>query len=303
MIEEMESEGKTVAEAVDNALKQWGLPREQVEVQILQEASSGILGFGAKPARVKVTRKHWGTPTQPTGRPAAAPRGVRERPGPASRNSGGRPPRQARPEPRREPHSHAPAPAARAPQHPPTPPRPRPEPAPLAVQHSEHSERSAAPAQPVDPVKACAASEEILKELLGLMLFTDANVASKWDPEQERVKTNVRTAEADRLIGLEGKVLESLQFLMTLMVSRRVGTPVAVQVDTNDYWQKKENEILSQVLKGVETVRNTGKPFRMQPMEPPLRRLVHKSLANHPDIMTSSEGDGLWRKVVLRLRG
>lgn len=293
MIEEMESEGKTVAEAVESALKQWGLPREQVEVQILQEASSGILGFGAKPARVKVTRKHWGTPTQPAERPPV--RGGRERSGPKS--SGGRPPRQGRPEPRREPHHHAPAPAARAPQPAQTTHRPRPEPAPQAAMRLER-----APAPPTDPTKACAAAEEVLKELLGLMQFTDAGITTRWDPEQERVKTNVRTSESDRLIGVEGKVLESLQFLMTLMVSRRVGSPVAVQVDTNDYWQKKENEILSQVLKGVETVRNTGKPFRMPPMEPPMRRLVHKSLANHADIMTSSEGDGPWRKVVLRPR-
>jgi len=124
----------------------------------------------------------------------------------------------------------------------------------------------------VDPAKACAATEEILKELLGLMLFVDANVAARWDPEQERVKTNVRTDEAERLIGQDGMVLEALQFLMTLMVSRRLGSPVAVQVDTNDYWQKKENEILSQALKGIENVRNTGKPFRLQPMEAPMRR-------------------------------
>ncbi len=41
--------------------------------------------------------------------------------------------------------------------------------------------------------------------------------------------------------------------------ARRLGAPVAVQVDTNDYWQKKENEILSQALKGIEAVRNTGR--------------------------------------------
>ena len=265
MIEEMESEGKSVSEAVEKALKELGVPREQVEVQILQEASSGILGFGSKPARVKVTRKHWGTPTKGP-----------ERPAPAGRSGHGG----------HERHGASRGPSA----------RPRPEAAPRA------EERREAPAVPVDPDKACAASEELLKELLGLMLFSDAAVAAKWDPEQERVKTNVRVSEADRLIGTEGKVLESLQFLMTLMVSRRVGTPVAVQVDTNDYWQKKENEILSLVLKGVEAVRSTGKPFRMQPMEPPLRRLVHKTLANHADIMTSSEGDGPWRKVVLRPR-
>ncbi|MBI5239528.1 MAG: Jag N-terminal domain-containing protein [Elusimicrobia bacterium] len=295
MIEEMESEGKTVAEAVESALKQLGVPREQVEVQILQEASSGILGFGAKPARVKVTRKHWGTPTRQPERPSG--RGGHGRHGSSSRGPSGRPPRQSRPEPRRESRPARPSPQslpARGEQPAPSgTARPAAPPAPRADER---------PAVPVDPAKACAASEEVLKELLGLMLFPDAAVAAKWDPEQERVKTNVRTAEADRLIGPDGKVLESLQFLMTLMVSRRVGTPVAVQVDTNDYWQKKENDILSQVLKGVEIVRTTGKPFRMQPMEPPLRRLVHKSLANHADIMTSSEGDGPWRKVVLRPR-
>ena len=300
MIDEMESEGKTVAEAVESALKEWSLPREQVEVQILQEASSGILGFGAKPARIKVTRKHWGTPTPPVEK--SATRSSRERPGSTSRNSDDRPPRQNRPDPRREPRAHAPAPAARAPQRAQTTPRTAAQPLPARREQPTPSVTTLASTPPVDPAKACAAAEGILKELLGLMYFTDAGITTRWDPEQERVKTNIRTAESDRIIGIEGKVLESLQFLMTLMVSRRVGSPVAVQVDTNDYWQKKENEILSQVLKGVESVRNTGKPFRMQPMEPPMRRLVHQSLANHPDIMTSSEGDGPWSKVVLRPR-
>ena len=88
--------------------------------------------------------------------------------------------------------------------------------------------------------------------------------------------------------------------LAVLNIDVTISASVAVQVDTNDYWQKKENEILSQVLKGVETVRNTGKPFRLQPMDAPMRRLIHKSLADHPDIMTTSEGDGVWRKIVLR---
>jgi len=114
MTEELESEGKTVAEAVDSALKQLGLPREQVEVQILQEASSGILGFGAKPARVKITRKLWGTPTPSHDKPApaadarrGAPRrrsaGLREAAGASRRPPGAgrrvRPGRRAAPSP------------------------------------------------------------------------------------------------------------------------------------------------------------------------------------------------------------
>lgn len=271
--QEMESEGKTVAEAVENALKKMGLHRDQVEVRILQEAAGGILGFGAKPARVSIMRKHWG--------------------GAPSKSSEPRSTRAARPT-RRPARSEAP----RERKHPST--TPKASPTPQEAKSTVETPRP--PSPPPDPTQACAATEEILKELLVLMLFTDASVSAKWDGEQERVKTNVRTAESERLIGPGGKTLEAFQFLMTLMVSRRLGTPTAVHVDTNDYWQKKENEILSQALKGIENVRNTGRPYRLQPMDAPMRRLIHKSLAKHPDIMTTSEGDGLWRKIVLRPR-
>jgi len=306
MSEELESEGKSVTEAVDSALKKMGLRRDQVEVQILQEASSGILGFGAKPARVKITRKHWGTPAPETTRgPATAGRITPRRPSQsAAARTPGRPPRQPRPQSRPEPARPAPA---QAPERMPSVPAPvaqrrAPEPRMPAPRQAEIPRPEREPAKPADPAQACAAAEDILKELLGLMLFADAAVATRWDAEQERVKANVRLADSERLIGPEGKVLEALQFVMTLLVSRRMDTPVAVQVDIGDYWQRKENEVLSLALKGIESVRNTGRPFRLQPMEAPMRRLIHKSLANHPDIMTSSEGDGPWRKVVLRPR-
>ena len=290
MIEEMESEGKSVTEAVENALKKLSLHRDQVEVQILQEASPGILGFGAKPARVKIARKHWGaeppTPEKPAGR------GERPSCGPALERTRSAPRHPQSQSGRREDERRSPRSQTAASKGSPS----------LEGRRPPLPEGAAArpPAAPVDQTQACAATEEIVKQLLGLMLFTDAAVSTRWDTEQERVKANVRTAESERLIGPGGNVLESIQFLMTLMVSRRMGSPVAVQVDTNDYWQKKENEILSQALKGIEIVRNTGKPFRLQPMEAPMRRLIHKTLAKHPDIMTFSEGDGLWRKIVLR---
>ncbi len=276
--QETESEGKTVDEAVKSALKKLGLHRDQVEVRILQEAAGGILGFGAKPARVSIRRKLWGSPAKASEpRPARSPRAPRER-RPAARAARSEEPREHRP-------PQTPVPGVPTPQ-----------------EEKAAPQTTRPPSPPPDPAQACAATEEILKELLSRMLFTDASIAAKWDPEQERVKTHVRTADSERLIGPGGKTLEAVQFLMTLMVSRRLGTPAAVHVDTNDYWQMKENEILSQALKGIENVRNTGRPYRLQPMDAPMRRLIHKSLAKHPDIMTTSEGDGLWRKIVLRPR-
>lgn len=276
-MKEIETEGKTVNEAVESALERLGLRREQVEVQIIQEGSSGILGFGIKPARVKIVEKLWGSPASrgqsARGRGAA----------PAPRRSGDYPPAEA------APSTHQ-APAAARPQ--------------KKSEPRRRAERPAAsqpdPRRTVPAEAACSACQEILESLLSLMFFEDARFSARWDEEQERVKAAVETSEHKRLIGPEGRTLEALQFLITLMVGRRLGSPVAVQVDTQGYWEAREQAVLSEARKGVEVVRGTGKPFRMAPMDPQMRRLIHRSLAGDPDIVTSSEGDGAWRKIVLR---
>ena len=113
----IETEGKTVADAVDAALKQAGLRRDQVEVDVLQEGAAGVLGFGAKPARVRITEKRWGPGSAPPipAKPTPAPRPERRDPSrsarphnPERRNQPARAPEPRRVEPRREP---APAPA------------------------------------------------------------------------------------------------------------------------------------------------------------------------------------------------
>ncbi|OGR89844.1 MAG: hypothetical protein A3J74_08495 [Elusimicrobia bacterium RIFCSPHIGHO2_02_FULL_57_9] len=218
-MEAIESEGKNVAEAVDNALKKLNLRRDQVEVQILQEAGAGFMGFGAKPARVRISEKLWGI-------------------------------------------------------------------------------KSGACA--LDARAACAQSVEKLKEVLSLMAIGNPSLSADWDKGLERVKIRVESADAEILIGPEGKTLQSLQFLLTLILSRRLGSPVAVQVDAKGHWEKMEKDILSEAQRAVEEVKTTGKPFRLSPMEAPMRRLVHKTLAGHPDVETASEGEGSWRKIVIR---
>lgn len=321
---EIESEGKTVADAVDAALKQLGLRREQVEVLVLQEPSAGILGFGAKPARVKLSEKFVGTERRaqprPQGRgergvgmprrsgdypPAELPSRPAPQPAPRSPREERRPSRDRGPERggergrdrqgdrgrgRDQGRSRQGAPQPRQPaREPQAAPRPqaeqRPKPAPLTGAQTE---------------AAVGRTQELLKQLLGLMLFEDAKVAASWDPKQERVKASVETAASKRLIGPEGRTLDSLQFLVTLIVGRRVGVPVAVQVDCEGYWASRENAILDEALKGVEAVKSTGKPVRLSPMDAQMRRLIHRSLADQPGITTSSEGDGAWRKIVLR---
>ena len=64
-MEPIESEGRNVKEAVDSALSKSGLRRDQVEITVIQEGSTGFMGMGVKPAKVRLTEKRWG-PDSPT---------------------------------------------------------------------------------------------------------------------------------------------------------------------------------------------------------------------------------------------
>lgn len=226
---EIETEGKTVAEAVDNALRLLGLKRDDVEVQVLQEASAGFLGMGAKPARVRVAKK----------------------------GEGARPPAAKAAEPRQA---------------------------------------------PADTALACTESKALLGELLGLMGLDARLTSAEWDGVQERVCCRVEGSDSPKLVAGDARPLESLQFLVTLVVSRKVGSPVAVQVDAHGYWSRREQEIIGQAQKGVDEAKASGKAVRLQPMEPAMRRLIHRHFMDHPEVQTASEGEGAWRKVVIRLR-
>jgi len=279
-MKEIEAEGKTVTLAVEKGLSELGLRRDQVEVQIIEEAAPGFLGLGAKPARVRLREKIWGV-SEGSG-PAA----------PAAEKKGRSPhhPSQ-RPAPSRERAAPQEQAAGRAPSgyrtsRPPVPTARRP------VIHEA----------PPDTALACSETKLVIEEILKLLEVPGVSIQTSWDADQARVRAEVETPEGQSLLDRGEKFLESLQFLVTLIASRRVKHPVAVQVETGGYWRDKEEEILLQVHQAMEMVKRTSRPVRLKPMSAVMRRLVHRTLARHPEFETVSEGDGIWRKVVLKPR-
>lgn len=313
----IESEGRTVAEAVESALLKSGLRRDQVEITVTQEGSTGFMGLGAKPAKVRLTEKRWG-PDSPAPAPSAPARAPSRAP---LRNSAPRVPErraEPRPERRAEPRQER-APEPRAPQRAPEPARPpQREPAPSRQRVEGALPRDTARSEPVraprerreaskpvsaaESAEACANAQKLVVELLQLMAIAAPTATASWDADLERVKISVESQDASLLVGRDGRVLESLQFLTTLMLSRGNGTPITVQVDALSYWEKREQSVLDEARRAVETVKATGKPVRMEPMDSSMRRLVHRSFSAHPDVTTVSEGEGPWRKLVVRPR-
>ena len=299
-MEPIESEGRTVKDAVDAALAKCGLRRDQVEITVTDEGSKGFMGMGAKPAKVRLNEKRWGPDS-----PAPAPSAPKPQSRPPIRNSAPRPP-ERRPEPKPEPRRER-APEPRAPQRavePVRPPQRAPDPvrAPEPARAPRERIQSSTPITAAEAAEACTKAQKLVVELLQLMAIAAPTAAATWDPELERVKIAVESQDASLLVGRDGRVLESLQFLTTLMLSRGGGTPLAVQVDALSYWEKREKSVLDEARAAVETVKATGKPVRMEPMDSSMRRLVHRTLTANPDVTTSSEGEGPWRKLVVRPR-
>jgi spoIIIJ-associated protein len=309
-MEPIESEGRTVKEAVDAALAKCGLRRDQVEITVTDEGSRGFMGMGAKPAKVRLTEKRWGPDS-----PAPAPSAPKPQNRAPIRNSAPRPPErrperapERRPEPKPEPRRER-APEPRAPQQrvpepvrPPVQRAPEPQRPPVLPRDIARSPARSTPVTAAESAEAVAKAQKLVVEVLQLMAIAAPTASAVWDPELERVKISVESQDASLLVGRDGRVLESLQFLTTLMLSRGGGTPLAVQVDALSYWEKREKAVLDEARAAVETVKATGKPVRMEPMDSSMRRLVHRTLTSSPDVTTSSEGEGPWRKLVVRPR-
>ena len=146
---------------------------------------------------------------------------------------------------------------------------------------------------------------EVLEKLLSL-LGVDATVRVR-QPETPGdgaalVKTVLDISGDDLgiLIGRRGETLSSLQYVVNLMVGRRLKTRTAFVVDVAGYRRRREDSLKNLALQMAERVRSSGQIMTLEPMPPNERRIVHLALAQDASVITESIGEGENRKVVIR---
>jgi spoIIIJ-associated protein len=101
------------------------------------------------------------------------------------------------------------------------------------------------------------------------------------------------------LIGRRGQTLASLQYLLNLIVAKQLGKRVAFGVDVDGYRRRREEALVSLARRTATRVRNTGRSVTLEPMPPNERRIVHITLAEDPNVVTVSIGEGEARKVAV----
>jgi spoIIIJ-associated protein len=104
------------------------------------------------------------------------------------------------------------------------------------------------------------------------------------------------------LIGRRGDTLSSLQFLVNLIVSRRLKARTAFGIDVEGYRRRREESLMGLALRMADRVKSTGQSITLEPMPPNERRIVHLTLAKDPNVITVSIGEGESRKVAITPR-
>jgi spoIIIJ-associated protein len=122
---------------------------------------------------------------------------------------------------------------------------------------------------------------------------------------REPITLNVRSAgneDLSLLIGRRGETLSSLQLLVALIVAKQTGERQRVVVDAEGYRERREENLRSLALRVAQQVRRSRSPVTLEAMPPNERRIIHLALAEEEDLTTESTGEGDQRRVVIALK-
>jgi spoIIIJ-associated protein len=101
------------------------------------------------------------------------------------------------------------------------------------------------------------------------------------------------------LIGKRGQTLDSLQYLISLVVNKNSDQYVRIKLDTENYRDRRRETLENLASNIAYKVRKTGKKFTLEPMNPYERRIIHSTLQNNKYVKTHSEGEEPYRKVII----
>lgn len=144
----------------------------------------------------------------------------------------------------------------------------------------------------IEEVSAEAAAKNFLNDVFTAMNM-DVVVDVNYNEEEKSMDINLSGEEMGVLIGKRGQTLDSLQYLVSLVVNKEMEEYIRVKVDTENYRQRRK-ETLENLAKNIAyKVKKTRRPVSLEPMNPYERRIIHSTLQNDRYISTHSEGMNL----------
>ena len=285
--------GVDVETAVGLALKDLKLERDEVEVEVLEESSSGFLGIGSKLARVRVTAKEdkgnnvkekatfddidailAGLPENSSSKLPDEVRAEYDK-YEAEEREDARAREKANAKSRRNSKSS------------------KNKKYDLSVEDSMLYE-----VKKLDPVEGHPV-EAFLREIADKMGI-DLNFSVK--AGEELVFVEITGKDTGTIIGKRGATLDAVQCLASYVVNKENGKYTRVILDAENYRSKREKTLVNLANRLAGKVERTRHSVTLEPMNPYERKVIHCTLQNHPKVKTRSEGKDPYRKVIIELK-
>ncbi|MBQ9643231.1 MAG: protein jag [Lachnospiraceae bacterium] len=325
MSEYIEVSEKTLDDAITSACRKLSVTSDKLEYEIIDQGSSGFLGFNARPAVIKARVKETERPfrsyaAEPEKKEAEEPQEpkvktfedieaeldrleaegkynsqeppkenqeYRERSGRGrgrdrDRRKGGRGNR--RNDRVREDFSDFAFDEA---------PEPTPAPKRKEEKHIDYDDGT------IEAVKEKA--ETFLKDVFAAMELP-VELTTSFDREENILTVNIEGDDMGVLIGKRGQTLDSLQYLVSLVVNKDMEGYIHVKADTENYRERRKKTLESLAKNIAYKVRRGRRPVTLEPMNPYERRIIHSALQNDRYVTTYSVGEEPYRKVVVTLK-
>jgi len=280
---EVIKQAATVDEAIDLALRELALTREQVTCEVLEYPEKRF--FFKKPAKVKVME-------------------IEEEFSVKSLFDA--PKAEVKEEPKKETKAEKPAKKENKKQ-----PKPQPK---AEVKAEVKKEEPKAEAK--EEVKAETAEETAVEEIAlenasakvkYAVEFIKSVIGQFYDKEAEFRIVKTQTGyiikivgeDAGCLIGRKGETMEALSYLTSLASNRFEDSDEKISVDVADYRQKREKDLVAMAKKMAAKVNKSGRSYSFEPMNPYERRIIHATVSEISGVKSESKGEGSNRKVVI----
>ena len=300
--------GKTIDLAIDSALNQLGLTRDDVSVQVLQQAKNGFLGFGAQPAKVQVTYE--APDPEPEAPHVALSSASRSKPK-AAKPVAKKPEAPKAPEASRAPEApkaqvpEAPKAEEKAPEAPRAPRAEKParqERKPERAPRAPREEKPVVPAEPkvYAPAEPGSTEEKIEVFLKGLLEHMGSQaVPHCWKEEEGTYKVDLVGEDLGYLIGRRGDTLDAIQHLANYTINKDVEGHIRINVDAECYREKREDSLRRYARKKAQQVLKARRRTTLEPMNAYERHVIHAALQDMENITTHSTGVEPNRRVVI----
>ena len=273
----LEVSAKTVDDAITKACIDLGLSSDQLDIQVISEGSAGFLGLGSKPAVIQVRKKEI-----PEEKPEVQ---VKEKS--AEKTEKVSRPKHAASKEKKAEKSQKSAKAETKTS------------ADEAVNAEESPKKEAVVERTDEEVVTMKAAASSFLEGVFKAMDLPVNITMTYSKEDDSLDIDFEGEDMGILIGKRGQTLDSLQYLVSLVVNKDQKNYVRVKLDTEDY-RRRRRETLENLAKNIAyKVRRSRRSVSLEAMNPYERRIIHSALQNNRYVETHSEGNEPYRHVVV----